>query len=158
MLFNLLIIIFTNCLLNREDIPMVHSSKMYSGKNLSPLPLSQPPYFLSWDTTYVFSFLHILSARVDTYRIKYIYIHIHMYKHFFLSQLSLFKKTKWQCILHTSFSSLPSLLNIHPVGLSISVPLTFLWLHSTPLCGYVVIYLISPLLVDSWVVLNFLLL
>lgn len=48
--------------------------------------------------------------------------------------------------------------NTHPGGLSILVCNKFLWLLSSLLYGYAVICLISPLLVGSWVILNFLLL
>lgn len=79
---------------------MVQSSKMYIGKNLSPLPLSQPPYFLSWDTTYVFSFSYILSARDDTYRIKYIYTYTYVQTFLSLTAFTFLKKQMAMYIIY----------------------------------------------------------
>ena len=130
---------------------------MYSGKKSLSSSCVSATYFLSWETIYVFSFLYILSARVDRCRIKYIYIYMSTYistnisvtpfTFFFLNQMAMY--IMFIILLLAVFAIIHVLET--SISISISVCSKFLWLHSILLYGYAMIYLISPLLVNSWV-------
>lgn len=119
-MFNLLIIIFTNCFLTREDISMVQNSKMYNGKNLFPLLVSQPPTS-SPEKQLVFSVSCISSQQelidVESNIYTYIYVYIHIYKRFchihffFLNQMALYIR---YIILLLAFFAIMHVLEVCP--------------------------------------------
>lgn len=99
-LFNLLIIIFTNYFLTREDISMVQNSKMYNGKNLFPLlvsqlPTSSPEKQLVFSVSCISSQQELIDVESNIYTYIYVYIHIykrfcHTFHFFFLNQMALY--------------------------------------------------------------------
>ena len=136
---------------------MVKIQRCTVEKNLFPLLVSQPPTS-SPEKQSMFSVSCISSQQelidVESNIYTYIYVYIHIYKHFchtfhffFLNQMAMY--IMFIILLLAVFAIIHVLET--SMSISISVCNKFLWLHSILLYGYAMIYLISPLLVNSWV-------
>ena len=136
---------------------MVKIQRCTVEKNLFPLLVSQPPTS-SPEKQSMFSVSCISSQQelIDVESNIYTYIYMSTYIStnisvtpftFFLNQMAMY--IMFIILLLAVFAIIHVLET--SMSISISVCNKFLWLHSILLYGYAMIYLISPLLVNSWV-------